>query len=127
MATLRASIGNRRMMRFGWGIQVGVCSLLIVNALILYLVVFEAPQEKTMAILLGGVGALALAIAARGYQQSSEWSWRAMWIVVGILAVLGVHLLIAGRFDLGALYLVLGGGLVVGQMLARRRETSSWS
>jgi hypothetical protein len=117
--SVRVSSRHQGAARWGWGILVGLCGLLIVNGLLLYLVVVDTAPEQTLSILLSGFGALGLVVAVEGFRRQTRWAWHGTWVVVGVLVVVAVHMLVVGRVDVSGFYFALGAVGLGGQLLAR--------
>jgi hypothetical protein len=133
--------------RWGWGIVATLCVLLVANAVWLYLaagtpalleadtgvsaialrdaypsVVDElAGRGRTIAVLLGGVAALALAAAATGMRRNSASARRSLWVFVATLGVVAANAIGGGRADVGSFYAVLAIVAALGAHLTGRR------
>jgi hypothetical protein len=107
-----------RFSKVGWGIHLAVTGLLVLNSVGLYIFIAPSREEQTTAILLGGLGFLALVVALEGYHQHSRFAWNAVWILVGALSVIGVHITVVGEPYVGVFYLSLAGITLLGQLLA---------
>jgi lysylphosphatidylglycerol synthetase-like protein (DUF2156 family) len=134
-----------RTSKWGWGILVVLAILLVLNGVALYFIsawpstfeqdtgvsMSEVRQTfptvvdqvvrggQTTSILLAGFGLLALVVAVEGFRHASRWAWNAMWILVAMMAVVGVRATVMGQV-FGLYYLVIGAVALVGQLLARR-------
>jgi hypothetical protein len=107
-----------RFSKVGWGIHLVVTGLLVLNSVGLYIFIASSREEQTTAILLGGLGLLALVVALEGYRQHSRFAWNAAWVLVGALGVIGVHITVLGEAYVGVFYLSLAGITLLGQLLA---------
>jgi hypothetical protein len=108
--------------RWGWGILVAVCGLLMVNGVALYLFIVDTQIEQTIGVLLTAFGALGLMAAIEGYRHGTRWAGSTTWVLVVSLVAIGAHTLRADRLDVPATYFVLAALALVGQVLARRGE-----
>lgn len=117
---MNARTSTNRVSKSGWGILLTINALLVLNGALLYVVVVTTPQEQTLSILLTGFGALAVMVAVEGFRHGSRWAWHANWVVVAVLAVVGLHMLRVERVDVGTWYLALTAVALMGQFLARR-------
>ena len=132
-----------RSAAWGWGITAGVCGLLLLNATWLYFAVgspgfFEADtgvsasefraafpgvadelagRGRTIAVLLGGLAAVALAVAVTGLRAGERSARAALWLFVVVLLGGAANAMGNGRLDVGASYVVwallAGTGLVL--------------
>jgi hypothetical protein len=125
-----------RLARWGWGILLTVSALLVFNGVVWF---FVGPQRegaqiegfreafptlaqqmatnaRQVAIWFVAFGLLALLVALEGYRHGSRWAWNALWILVAVLAAVGV--LYRGGF--GVILLGLIPVVLVGQLLSRR-------
>jgi hypothetical protein len=107
-----------RFSKWGWGIHLVVTGLLVLNSVILYFFIAGAREEQTTAILLGGLGLLALVVVLEGYRQHSRFAWNATWVLVGALSFIGVHITVLGELSVGVFYLSLAAITLFGQLLA---------
>jgi hypothetical protein len=107
-----------RFSKVGWGIHLVVTGLLVLNSVLLYFYVAGAREEQTTAILLGGLGLLALIVTLEGYRHHSRFAWNAAWVLVGALTVLGIHISVFGEPTVGVFYLSLAGITLLAQLLA---------
>ena len=105
-----------RIAKWGWGILFVVSALLVLNGAFL---LFYEQEGQSLFILLAGFGLLSLVVSLGGYRHGSRWSWNALWVLVGMLAVIGVPALVAGQ-DFALWYLFLAAVALVGQLLAHR-------
>jgi hypothetical protein len=121
MSTVGSKKGSR-MAKVGWGMQLTISALLVLNSLGLYFFIADRGEEQTTAILLGGFGLLALALTLEGYRSHSKWAWNTAWILVGVLLLIGVHIIVVGEFSVGFFYIVLGAITLLGQFLARNER-----
>jgi peptidoglycan/LPS O-acetylase OafA/YrhL len=87
VTVLRTMSNQRTIALFGWSILVALTLLMMLNAVLLYALIGDTALERTTAIVFAGLGMLAFAVAFRGLKRASEWSWKTMWLVVGLLAV----------------------------------------
>ena len=105
-----------RTAKWGWGILLVVSALLVLNGAFLF---FYEQEGQTLFILLAGLGLLALVVSWGGFRTGSRWAWNALWVLVGLLAMIGVRALVGGEsFSLWYLFIAAMG--LVGQLLARR-------
>jgi hypothetical protein len=136
---------------WGWGILIVVSALLALNGVALYFIsaspaTFEQDtgvpisevrqvfptvadhivrEGQIISMSLASLGLLAFVVALGGYRNGSPWAWNAMWVLAGTLAAFSAgFILIAGRLDIGAFYLVLATVTLVGQLLARKQPAS---
>jgi hypothetical protein len=132
--------------KWGWGIQLVLSALLVLNGVFLFFYesspsAFEqatgvslsqftqtyptvansiARDAQNLSILSTGLGLLALVVSWGGFRSGSRWAWNAIWVLVGLLAVLGVRGLVGGSPSVGVLFLFLTAVALVGQLLASR-------
>lgn len=78
-----------------------------------------AREGQTISILLAGLGLLALVVSLGGLRHHSRWAWNAIWVLVGVLAGLGVRALVGGQ-PFGLISLFVAAVALVGQLLAGR-------
>ena len=135
-----------RTAKWGWGILLVLSALMVVNAVSLFFIEgslssFEqdtgvplgefrqayptvanhiAREGRNISIVLAGLGLLALLVALEGFRHGSRWAWNGTWVLVGVLAGLGVHALIGGNPFIGLISLFMTALALVGQLLARR-------
>lgn len=136
-----------RVARWGWGILLAVSALLALNGVALYFIsaspaTFEQDtgvpmtevreafptvvdhvvrEGRAISMMLASLGLLVLVVALEGFRRSSRWAWNAIWIFVGMLAVISIEfIVVGGRFDIGVFYLIMAAATLVGQLLARR-------
>jgi hypothetical protein len=138
--------GRARTAAWGWGIIATLSGLLIVNALWLYAAVgtpavFEADtgvslselraaypgvadeltgRGRTIAVLLGGLGALAVATAIAGMRTGSRWASSTLWVFVAALLAVAANALAAARVEIGAFYLAWAVLSAFGLLLSGR-------
>jgi hypothetical protein len=108
--------------RWGWGILAGVCGLLILNGVALYLFIVETHIEQTIGVLLAALGAVGLMAALEGYRRGTSWAWRTTWVLILSLLAVGLHTLRGDRLDVPATYFGLAAIALLGQLLAARRS-----
>jgi hypothetical protein len=111
---------HSRISKLGWGILTGISALLVLNGAALYLFVAESHEEQTSAIILSGFGLLALFVALQGFRINSRSAWNATWVLVALLAVVGVHIMLSGNLMVGLFYLSLTAITLIGQLFAGR-------
>ena len=127
---------NSRLAKLGWGILLATSALLLLNGLLWFVV---GPQQvvasldefgqvnpliarqmatnaRQVAIWYLAFGLLALLVTLEGFRRSSPWAWYATWILVPLLAAIGV-LYVDG---FGVILLGLAALALVGQLLARK-------
>jgi hypothetical protein len=114
-----------RLSKWGWGIHLAVTGLLVLNSVGLYIFIASTREEQTTAILLGGLGFLALVVALEGARHHSRPAWNAVWVLVGALSLIGVHITVLGELTVGVFYLSLAGITLVGQFLAGSEQAVS--
>lgn len=118
------TVAHSRTSRWGWRILLILTILLTINGVHLYFFIVETASQQTTAILLTGFGALAVVVALEGFRHGSRWAWVGMWVVVGVLAVVSLHMLRNEQNIIGFWYLALATITLIGQVLARsKRET----
>jgi hypothetical protein len=136
--------------RWGWGILATLSALLVANAVWLftaagtpglleadtgvsadalrqaYPTVAEelAGRARTIAVLLAGLAALALAVAVAGMRDGGDWARRALWVFVGALAVVAMNALAGGRADVGSFYVAYAVVAAFGVFLTGRRTSA---
>lgn len=110
-----------RAATWGWGILLALTAMLALNGVALYFFIAETGVVQTAAVLEIGLGLLALAVTWEGFRRGTRWAWNATWILVAMLAALGLHLLLGGgEAEVSAWYLALAAIALVGQLLAGR-------
>jgi hypothetical protein len=112
--------GRLRTSKLGWGILMGICALLVLNSVGLYIFIAPSHTEQTISILLGGLSLLAFVVAIEGYRFHSRWAWNATWVLVSVLWLVGIHITSVGDPIVGIFYLVLASITLVAQFLAGR-------
>lgn len=100
MSTI-AKISISKSAKLGWGILLGIDIILILNSLSLYFFITTSHQEKTISLLLGGFGVMALMVAREGIRNASKWAWKVTWVMVIMLAAIAVQILTQGEFSVG--------------------------
>jgi hypothetical protein len=105
-----------RTAKWGWGILLVVSALLVLNGAFLF---FYEQEGQTLWIVLASFGLLALVVSVEGFRHGSRWAWNALWVLVGMLAVVGVRALVGGE-SFGLWYLFIAAMGLVGQLLASR-------
>jgi hypothetical protein len=139
-----------RSATWGWGLLSTLCVLLILNALWLFTAVgtpgvFEADtgvsasefraaypgvadelagRGRTIAVLLAGLAALALAVTIAGLRTGAPWARSCLWVFVAAIAAVATNALAGGRADVGSFYaawaiLAATGVLLTGRGAAR--------
>lgn len=142
---MSAQQNQSRASRWGWGLLLVISAFLVLNGAGWFFVgpslaTFEqdtgialdafraaypaaaelqALQARNTAILLMGLGLLALAAVLAGRRGEAEWARRSGWAFVATLLGVGLSELAAGAV-FGLVYLGLGLIALVGQVLARR-------
>jgi hypothetical protein len=116
--------GQSRVAKLGWGMSLAVYALMVVNGVVLYLVIAPSRDVQTAAILLSGLGLLALVVALEGFRHGSQVAWNALWVVVAVLAVTGAHIQFGGEPTVSVWYAFLAIVALVGQLLAAKGLTS---
>lgn len=126
-----------RLAKWGWGILLTVSALLVFNGVIWFFIGHRregaeiegfrqafpslaqqmATNAQQVAIWFMSFGLMALLVALEGFRHGSRWAWNALWILVAVLAAIGI--LYRGGF--GVILLGLLPIVLVGQLLARRR------
>ena len=105
-----------RTAQWGWGILLVVSALQVLNGVFLF---FYEQEGQTLWIVFASFGLLALVVSVEGFRHSSRWAWNALWVLVGMLAAVGVRALVGGEsFSLWYLFIAAMG--LVGQLLAHR-------
>jgi hypothetical protein len=112
-----------RAARWGWGLLVTLSALLALNGLGLYFFIADSHLMRTVSLMEIGLGLLALVVAWEGFRQGARWAWRAIWVLVALLAVLGLHILLEGDMGISMWYLSLAAVALLGQLLAGRGFT----
>jgi hypothetical protein len=82
-----------------------------------------AGRGRTVALLVAGLGAMAVAAAVAGLRHDSATARSVLWVFVGVLALVTLHAFSRGRWDVGSFY--AGWSLLTGFALAaatRRHE-----
>lgn len=131
--------------RWGWGILIGVSALLALNGVALYFISSQAEtfeqdtgvpveeveatfptvvdqvvhQGELLALLLGGMGLIALVLSVGGYGDNARLARNAMWVLALTLAGAGAIVISGDSVGLGVAYLVVAVLVVVGLVLAR--------
>jgi hypothetical protein len=105
-----------RTAKWGWGILLVSSALLVLNGVFLF---FLEQEGQTLFILLAGFGLLTLVVSLGGFRHGSRWAWNALWVLVVVLAVIGVRALVEGQ-SFALWYLFLAAVALVGQVLAYR-------
>lgn len=107
--------------RWGWRIVLSVAALLTVNGIALYAFVMDTHQERTIAILVAGLGLQALVVAVAGLRSSAPWAWNATWALFAVLVAIGIHVLAGGGEDpaISVWYFLLGALVLAGQLMNR--------
>jgi hypothetical protein len=123
-----------RLAKWGWVILLVISALLALNGVLWF---FLGPQQvvasleefpqaypsiapqmatnaRQVAIWFMSFGLLALLVALEGYRNGSRWAWYATWILVALLAAIGVLY----RDGYGVILLGLVPLALVGQLLA---------
>jgi hypothetical protein len=119
------AIAPSRTARWGWGIVLTVSALLIVNGAFLYFIEFETQIERTLALLLVGLGAHSLTVGTAGWREGARWAWHAGWVLAGVMAAVAVHILVGdGEVGVGLFYVFLAATIAVGQLLSRQSLSS---
>ncbi|HZD58098.1 MAG TPA: hypothetical protein VE136_15315 [Anaerolineales bacterium] len=129
-----------RVSKWGWGILLAISILLALNGVLWF---FVGPQQvvtslqkfgqvnpaiarqmatnaRQVAIWYLSFGLLALLVTLEGFLRSSRWAWYAAWILVPLLAGIGV--LYMDGF--GVILLGLAAIALVGQLLAGKGLSS---
>jgi hypothetical protein len=114
-----------RVARWGWGILVALGAMLALNGVMLYFVIAETAQVQTASVLETGLGFLVLLVAWEGFRHGSHWAWRTTWVLVAVLAAVGLHIVINGETGVGFYYLGLAAIALLGQVLAGRGSGSA--
>lgn len=112
--------GLPRAARWGWGLLVTLSALLALNGLMLYFFIADSYLMRTVSLMEIGLGLLALVVAWEGFRQGTRWAWRAIWVLVALLAALGLHILLGGDIGVSVWYLSLAAVALLGQLLAGR-------
>jgi hypothetical protein len=133
-----------RTAAWGQGLLSVLSALLIVNAVWLYVAVGSpavvegdtgvplselraafptvatelAARGRTIALLLAGLAALALAVALGGLRAGAPWARHALWVFAVALLAVGANALGGGNVAVGVFYLAWGMLAAVGLMLA---------
>jgi hypothetical protein len=136
--------------RWGWGIVATLSALLVANAVWLFAAagtsgLFEADtgvsasafrdayptvadelagRGRTIAVLLAGLAALALAVAIAGMRGGADWARRALWVFVAALALVATNAFVGGRADVGSFYVASAGVAAFGVFLTGRRTAA---
>ena len=113
-----------RTVKWGWGLLVTLSALLALNGLALYFFIADSHLMQTVSLMEIGVGLLALVVAWEGFRQGTRWAWKAIWVLVALLATLGLHMLLRGDAGVSLWYLSLAGVALFGQLLVRRGFTT---
>ncbi|MFW5942541.1 MAG: hypothetical protein ACOCXI_12125 [Chloroflexota bacterium] len=110
-----------RSSRWGWGILLSLSVLLTLNGLALYFFIADSQLMKTVSVMEIGLGLLVTVVSWEGFRRRSRWAWHATWVLVGLLAALGLHILFGGAEPgVGLFYLALAAVGLAGQLLAGR-------
>jgi hypothetical protein len=107
-----------RLETWGWGILVTVSGVLVLNGVGLFLFIADTQIFRTTAILLVGVGLLALAITVDGFRHRTHHGWNSSWLLVAILTMLAVHTVVGGERDVAMWHVILAATALAGQLLA---------
>ncbi len=114
--TITKETSQSRTAKWGWGILLVVSVLLVLNGAFWF---FYEQEGQTLWIVLASFGLLALVVSWGGFRTGSRWAWNALWVLVGLLAMIGVRALVGDEsFALWYLFIAVMG--LVGQLLARR-------
>lgn len=107
-----------RLATWGWGILVAVSAVLILNGAGLFLFIADTQIFRTAAIVLAGLGLLALAITLDGFRHRTQHAWNSSWLLVAVLAVLAIHITVGGERDVAIWHAILAATALAGQLLA---------
>jgi hypothetical protein len=107
-----------RTAKWGWGILVALAALLTLNGLALYFFIADSHLMQTTSVMEIGLGLMTAVVAWEGLRSGTRWAWNALWVLVVLLAVLGVHILLGGESGVGVWYLSLAVVALLGQLLA---------
>ncbi len=132
--------------RWGWGISAVLYALLAINGGYLFffqlgpatfmedtgltlvevervfptVAAYLTHEVRLAAMLLTGVGLMALITALTGLRGRSRWAWGALWLPTALLAAIAAQMFAIGRLDIALYYLALTAAAVIGQLLAIR-------
>ena len=109
-----------RTVKWGWGVLLTLSALLALNGVTLYFFIADSHLMRTASLLELGLGLFALGVAWEGFRRGSRWAWKIFWILVTLLAILGIHILVGGELGVSLWYLSLAVVALVGQLLAGR-------
>jgi hypothetical protein len=106
---------------WGWGVVLAVAALLSVNGIALYAFIMETHVERTVAILVTGLGLQSIAVAIAGLRTGSRWAWSATWVLFAVMAAIGIHALTGDSegVTVGVWYFFLASVVLAGQILSR--------
>lgn len=115
------NFSQSRSPKVGWGILLGLNSLLILNGIFWFFAGPNNTSARLVAVWFMAFGLLALMVALEGFRSGSRWAWYASWIVVAALVGLG---LVEVRMEVdqffGFLLIGLSTLAVVGLLLAQK-------
>lgn len=128
-----------RLARIGWGFLVVICVLLVFNGILWFFVgpgidrggvsmeefsqtypelaSTMANNARQVAFWYMAFGSLALLVALEGFRHGSRWAWYSMWIMVVLLAAIGILY----RDGFGVIILVLAVIALVCEMVTGRQ------
>lgn len=118
MAVIGTETSSRAVAKCGWAILIAVGAALTVNGVGQYVLMATSPGGRATGILLTGVGLAALMASLDGWRNGSRLAWNISWIVVAVLAALGVHVLLGGMRDFSGWHLAIAAAALAGQLLA---------
>ncbi|HSM57507.1 MAG TPA: hypothetical protein VK879_15250 [Candidatus Sulfomarinibacteraceae bacterium] len=108
-----------RSSRWGWGILLSLSVLLTLNGLALYFFIADSQLMQTVSVMEVGLGLFVMVVSWEGFRRRSRWAWNATWVLVALLAALGLHILLGGEEPgVGLFYLSLSAIALLGQLLA---------
>lgn len=107
-----------RLATWGWGILVTISGVLVLNGAGLFLFIADTQIFRTTAIVLVGLGLLALAITVDGFRHGAQHAWNSSWLLVAVLTMLAVHTTVGGERDVAMWHVILAATALAGQLLA---------
>jgi hypothetical protein len=81
-----------------------------------------ATRGRTIALLLGGLAALALVVSIGGLREGATWARHALWAFAAALVAVGANAFGGGNVAVGSFYLTLSVVAAGGLVLATRES-----